>query len=48
MMTGDGLRIADDMMLFSGSQDRYNWKMKGKKLYTFHIMSTEQLTQQLG
>ena len=31
MMTGDGLRIADDMMLFSGSQDRYTWKMKGKK-----------------
>ena len=31
MMSAGGLRIADDMMLFSGSQDRYDWKLIGKK-----------------
>ena len=31
MMSAEGSRIADDMMLFSGSQDRYEWKLIGKK-----------------
>ncbi len=31
MMSAGGLRIADDMMLFSGSQDRYEWSLIGKK-----------------
>ena len=33
MMSARGLRIADDMMLFSGSQDRYEWSLVGKRPY---------------
>lgn len=40
----DGLRTADDLDLFNGSPDRYNWELKGKQeLYipynSFRVMS---------
>ena len=31
MMTSQGMRISDDMFLFNGSPDQYDWKLFGKK-----------------
>lgn len=31
MMTSQGMRISDDMFLFNGAPDQYDWKLVGKK-----------------
>ena len=31
MMTSQGMRISDDMFLFNGAPDQYDWKLLGKK-----------------
>ena len=31
MMTSQGMRISDDMFLFNGAPDQYDWKLIGKK-----------------
>lgn len=45
-VASDGLRTADDLDLFNGSPDRYNWELKGKKeLYvpynSFRLLSAD-------
>ena len=36
----DGLRTADQLDLFNGSPDRYEWKLLGKKEMWFHTIPT--------